>query len=73
MFRIDKDDNSIRPLKARSFSELGFKERQHLQCPSSNKMGLQNGLSIGGSGSFVQMIMPLVFDVASDAVVLCAF
>lgn len=24
-----------------------------LQCPSSNKMGLQNGLSIGGSGSFV--------------------
>lgn len=31
MFRIDKDDNSIKPLKARSFSELGFKERQHLQ------------------------------------------
>jgi len=31
MFRIDKDDNSIKPLKARSFLELGFKERQHLQ------------------------------------------
>lgn len=31
MFRIDKDDNSIKPLKAHSFSELGFKERPHLQ------------------------------------------
>lgn len=31
MFRIDKDDNSIKPLKARSFLELGFKERQNLQ------------------------------------------
>ena len=31
MFRIDKGDNSIKPLRARSFSELGFKERQHLQ------------------------------------------
>jgi hypothetical protein len=26
---------------------------RHVQCPSSNKMGLQDGLSIGGSGSFV--------------------
>ena len=31
MFRIDKEDNSIKPLRARSFLELGFKERQHLQ------------------------------------------
>lgn len=31
MFRIDKDDNSIKPLKARSFAELVFKEHQHLQ------------------------------------------
>jgi hypothetical protein len=31
MFHIDKGDNSIKPLKARSFSELGFKERLHLQ------------------------------------------
>ena len=31
MFRIDKGDNSIKPLKSRTFSELGFKERQHLQ------------------------------------------
>ncbi|WP_207327916.1 hypothetical protein [Yoonia vestfoldensis] len=25
MFRIDKDENSIKPLKARGFSELGSK------------------------------------------------
>lgn len=31
MFRIDKDDNSIKPLKARGFSEFGFKERKRLQ------------------------------------------
>lgn len=31
MFRIDRDSNSIQPLKSRSFTELGFKERQHLQ------------------------------------------
>jgi hypothetical protein len=31
MFRIDRDANAIQPLKARSFSELGFRERQHLQ------------------------------------------
>ncbi len=51
MFRVDKDDNSIKPLKALCFSELGFKERQHLQewianypscldedCPSSEHL-----------------------------------
>jgi hypothetical protein len=31
MFRIDKNANEIEPLKGRSFSELGFKERTHLQ------------------------------------------
>jgi hypothetical protein len=31
MFYIDKGNNSIKPLKAHSFSELGFKERQDLQ------------------------------------------
>ncbi|SMX51032.1 hypothetical protein [Actibacterium lipolyticum] len=31
MFHIEKNDNSIKPLKGRSFSELGFKERKHLQ------------------------------------------
>ncbi len=37
-------------------------------CPSSYKMGHKRGLSIGGSGSFVWLIMRLVFDVASGAV-----
>ncbi len=31
MFRIDKTGNSIEPLNARSFADLGFQERQHLQ------------------------------------------
>lgn len=31
MFRIDRDANEIQPLKVRTFSELGFKERAHLQ------------------------------------------
>lgn len=31
MFRIDRDANEIQPLKQRTFSELGFKERAHLQ------------------------------------------
>jgi hypothetical protein len=31
MFRIDQDDNSIKPLKARNFAELGFKERHNRQ------------------------------------------
>lgn len=32
------------------------------KCPSSNKMGFQTGLSIGGSGSFVWLMMRLVFE-----------
>ena len=36
-------------------------------------MGHQTGLSKRGSGSFVGLIMPLVFDVASDDVGLFAF
>jgi hypothetical protein len=31
MFRINKEANSIEPLKSQTFSELGFKERQNLQ------------------------------------------
>lgn len=31
MFRIDRDANEIQPLKQRTFTELGFKERAHLQ------------------------------------------
>lgn len=31
MFRINKDANSIEPLRSQTFSELGFRERQHLQ------------------------------------------
>lgn len=31
MYRIDRAANRIEPLKAKSFSELGFSERQHLQ------------------------------------------
>jgi len=31
MYKIDKDTNEIVPLQSRSFSELGFKERVHLQ------------------------------------------
>src|SRR5882724_8823009 len=31
MFKINRDLNSIDPLPSRSFTELGFKERQHLQ------------------------------------------
>ncbi len=31
MFRIDRDENSIKPLERRSFTELGFKETKHLQ------------------------------------------
>ncbi len=42
-------------------------------CPSSNKVGHQSVLSIGGSGSFVCLIMLLVFDVASVAVGLSVF
>jgi len=37
-------------------------------CPSSYKMRHQSGLSIGGSGSFVCLIMRLVFDVASGVI-----
>ena len=40
MFRINRTDNRITPLQAKSFSELGFKERDHLQewlafCPDA--------------------------------------
>ena len=31
MFRIDAQSNSIVPLTVRTFSELGFRERNHLQ------------------------------------------
>ena len=31
MFKINKQSNSIEQLSSRSFAELGFKERQHLQ------------------------------------------
>ncbi len=31
MYKIDKTLNRIEPLAEKSFSELGFKERQHLQ------------------------------------------
>ncbi len=31
MFRIDGDENSIKPLRSRSFLDLGFKEHQQLQ------------------------------------------
>jgi Domain of unknown function (DUF4268) len=31
MFRINKDTNSIEPLRSQTFGELGFKERQNLQ------------------------------------------
>lgn len=31
MFKIDKENNKISALNVRSFAELGFKERQHLQ------------------------------------------
>ncbi|MGB3025832.1 DUF4268 domain-containing protein [Paradevosia shaoguanensis] len=31
MFRVDRDANSIQPLVARTFSELGLRERAHLQ------------------------------------------
>ena len=34
-------------------------------CPSSYKMGHQSGLSFGGSGSSVWLIMQPAFDVAS--------
>ena len=31
MYKIDKDKNEIQPLKVKTFTELQFKERQHLQ------------------------------------------
>lgn len=31
MFQIDQDTNAITPLQSQSFTDLGFKERQHLQ------------------------------------------
>lgn len=31
MFRIDDNDNSIAPIESVSFSDLGYKEREHLQ------------------------------------------
>src|SRR5689334_7946313 len=31
MFKINKEANSIEPLKSQTFTELGFKERQNLQ------------------------------------------
>ena len=34
-------------------------------CPSSNKLGHKVGLSYGGSGSSVGLIMQPAFDVAS--------
>ena len=34
-------------------------------CPSSYKMGHQSGLSLGGSGSSLGLIMQPAFDVAS--------
>ncbi len=37
MFKIDKSDNRIERLAPRSFLELGFKERQHLQEWIANK------------------------------------
>lgn len=37
MFKIEKDDNRIQRLSPRSFTELGFKERAHLQEWIANK------------------------------------
>lgn len=31
MFTINRQDNRIKPVKAKSFNELGFSERKHLQ------------------------------------------
>lgn len=31
MYRIDRDNNQITKLKSVSFSEMGFRERNHLQ------------------------------------------
>lgn len=31
MFKINKEENSIEPLRSQTFAELGFRERQHLQ------------------------------------------
>lgn len=31
MFRIDRDSNAIKPLEQKTFSSLGFREREHLQ------------------------------------------
>ena len=51
--------NDILNFKKFSAQQMGFSLSPHPvaamveECPSSNKMGLQTGLSIGGSGSFV--------------------
>ena len=42
MFKIDKKNNCIIPVDSKSFSELGFKERPHLQewlAKSPNTLG----------------------------------
>tara|TARA_Y100000589_G_C27056777_1_gene589678 strand:+ start:854 stop:1042 length:189 start_codon:yes stop_codon:yes gene_type:complete len=31
MFKIDRNTNAITPLEQKSFSSLGFREREHLQ------------------------------------------
>ncbi|SIR24654.1 hypothetical protein SAMN05421641_13313 [Paracoccus thiocyanatus] len=67
MFRVDKDDNSIKPLKALCFSELGFKERQHLQewianypsCLDEDQLIIQKELAgfsdINDEGTFLRL------------------
>ena len=45
--------------------ELVLNIRTGPTCPSSYKMGHQSGLSFGGSGSSVWLIMQPAFDVAS--------
>ena len=46
------------------FKEYGMQDRDEW-CPSSYKMGHQSGLSLGGSGSSLGLIMQPAFDVAS--------
>jgi hypothetical protein len=43
----------------------GYNSEQYCSCPSSYKMGHQSGLSLGGSGSSLGLIMQPAFDVAS--------
>jgi len=48
------------------FERLWYREIYN--CPSSYKVGHHSGLSIGGSGSFLWLIMRLVFRDASGVV-----